>query len=158
MNAEIKELDEQIKSLLKKKKALEKEEEEKPKEAVSLFSENMIQIFHRMKLVQGKMGESIGITRQTISRLANKNSNYYPHFRSLFIKTIFKAAEKDDWECIFLLVYHPDLFKEMMDANDYSFHFPRSVKMQINKELKASLIPFGDYKIPQKVFELMMKV
>ena len=158
MTAEIKEIDEQVKLLLKKKKELEKEEKEKPKEVVILFSEHMTQIFHRMRLVKGKMGESIGITRSTITKLTNKVSNYYPHLRSLFIKTIFKAAEKDDWECIFLLVYHPDLFKEMMDANDYAFRFPRSVKIQINKEMKDSMIPFGDYKIPQKVFELMMKV
>lgn len=138
-----------IEELLKKKK-------DEPKQIVFTFAKYLKLILKKMEITQICLADrSGGLTRPTISKIVRGDIKYYPQIRSLFISVLFIAAERDQWDLLYMLCYEQELFqKYIVDDHELS----KEEEKKIIQGIEDTWIPFGEYRMPKGLFELMMKV
>lgn len=138
-----------IEELLKKKR-------DEPKQVVYTFGKYLKLILSKTGITQIYLAErSGGLTRPTISKIIRGDIKYYPQIRSIFISTLFIAAERDQWDLLYMLCYDQELFQKYV-VDDYELS--EEEKKKITQGIEDTWIPFGEYRIPKGLFELMMKV
>lgn len=154
---ELEELEYQKKLILHKIQLLKGEvtEKELAEDYIYKFAKYIKPLLKSLNIRQVEVGNRCGITRPTISKIVNGENKGYSTLRNVFISLLFICAEQNKWEMMYIFFHNDKLFGKIMEEN---YKLSEEESKEINQGIDNTLIPFGEYKIPKDLFDLMMKI
>ena len=138
-------------SLKAQKKRLMDQKNHDIEKELETFQQNLKFILKKMRITQSEIANKCSVSRPTMNKIINSEGTK-SQIRLVFMSLLKMAAESDNWNILYIWYYKPGLFEKMTKGNQLSEKEIEEVK----RDIEYTWIPFGEYKIPKGLFNMMM--